>query len=188
MGCKDKKQEKEKSLVPAANFFVNDYIKGQLARLDTAHYSFQKIEIADGFSDTVLIKNAEVRQYAKDFLELPDLSKDNIKDDYKVDHLFDELQNAFIFTYTAKDDHPVKQQQITVEPEIDSTGKNEIRSVYVDLWNTTQESLIRKHMMWEADNFYITTTTETTGQPEKTKTLKIIWSPSEIQNKRSERK
>lgn len=185
IGCKDKKVEKEnKPPVPAADFFVNDYIKGQVARLDTAKYSFQKIETVDSLSDTVLIKNSEVRQYANDFLALPDLSKDGIKDDYAVDHLFDELQNAFIFTYTTKADHPVKQQQITVEPEIDSTGKNAIRSVYVDFWNTEQ----RKHLMWEANNFYITTITETGGQPGKAKTIKIIWTDFESQKNRSERK
>src|SRR4051812_13864105 len=95
IACKNKK--KEKSEVPAANFLVNDYIKGRIAQLDTSHLLFLKIETSEGHSDTTPIKNSDLRHYAQDFLTLPDLSSGDIKDDYEVSHLYDEIQQAFVF-------------------------------------------------------------------------------------------
>lgn len=174
VGCKSKKEKRPE--VPAANFFVNDYLKGQIAKLDTSIYSFYKIEMADGRNDTTPIKNTEVRLYAKDFLELPDIAGSDIKDDYELSHLYDDLQNAFIFTYMTKEEYPVRQQDITVEPEINAQGQNDIRSVYVVVWNNTEDTLVRKNLFWESNkSFQVTSTTEVTGQPGKTKRLKIIW-------------
>lgn len=174
IGCKSKKDKKAE--VPAADFFpVGDYLRGQIARLDTSLYTFFKIETVDGRSDTTSIRNTDVKTYAKDFRDLPDLSDSEIKDDYTVDKLFDDIQNAFVFTYTTKEDHPVQQQQVTVEPAFNEKGQNEIRSVFVDLWEAEDGVSTRKRMMWEATGFYITTTTEAEGQAQKTKTTKIIW-------------
>ena len=181
IACNTKKESKP--AVPAANFFVNDYIKGQVARLDTALFSFIKIETMDGRSDSMPIKNSDVRFYASDFLKLPDLAAAAIKDDYEVSHLYDELQNAFIFTYTTKENHPVREQHLTVEPEISPEGKSNIRSVYIDYWDSKGDTAIRKNMMWQANSFYITTTTEAPGQLQKIKTVKIIWNAFESQNK-----
>ena len=173
VSCKDKK--KAKSDVPAANFLVNDYIKGRVSQLDTSFFSFQKIETSEGHSDTVSIKNSDIRHYAQDFLRLPDLSSGDIKDDYEVSHLYDEIQQAFIFTYSTKEDHPVREQHVTVEPEMETGGKSNIRSVYVDFQDVREDSSIRKNMMWEANSFYVTTTTNATGQSQKIKTIKITW-------------
>src|SRR5215203_5354356 len=86
-GCKSKKDKKPE--VPAANFFpVKDYINGQVSRLDTSNYRFLKIETMNDRSDTTSIKNSEVKQYARDFLELPDISSKDIKDDYEISHLY----------------------------------------------------------------------------------------------------
>ncbi|HEX8316301.1 MAG TPA: hypothetical protein VF609_14965 [Flavisolibacter sp.] len=180
VGCKSKKDKKQE--VPAADFFVNDYVKGQVAKLDTALYSFYKIETVDGRSDTTPIKNTDVRQYARDFLDLPDIAGSNIKNDYEVSHLYDELQNAFIFTYMTKEEHPVRQQDITVEPEMNAEGKNDIRSVYVVVWNNKGDSLIRKNLFWESNkSFQVTSTIEVSGEPEKVKRLKVFWNGFERQ-------
>ena len=180
VGCKSKRDKKP--AIPAASFFVNDYLKGQIAKLDTALFSFYKIETVDGRSDTTPIKNSEIRQYAKDFLDLPDLANSDVKDDYEVSHLYDDLQNAFIFTYMTKEEHPVRQQDITVEPEINAEGKNDIRSVYVVLWDEKEDTLIRKNLFWESNkSFQVTSTVEASGQPEKIKRLKVIWNGFERQ-------
>src|SRR5688572_17239201 len=99
VACKSKKEEKRE--VPAANFCpVKDYLNGQVAKLDTADYSFLKIETTGGRSDTTIIKNTEVRQYAKEFLNIPDISSKELKDDYEITHLYDEDLEAFAFTFT----------------------------------------------------------------------------------------
>lgn len=174
VGCKSKKQKK--SDVPVANFFVNDYLKGQVARLDSVEGQFIKIETVDGRSDSVMLSSAQAKLQAREFLDLPDISKEDVRDDYEVSHLYDELQEAFIFTYQTKEDHPVRFQNITVEPQMNAEGKNDIRSVYVDFWDSKEQSLTRKKFLWEANkSFEVITSIEVAGQPEKIKKLRVVW-------------
>jgi hypothetical protein len=181
VSCKSKKEKKPE--VPAANFFpVKDYIKGQVAKLDTSDYSFLKIETIDGTSDTTAIKNAEVKLYAKDFLELPDISSEEIKDDYEINHLYDEELEAFAFTFTTKEDHPVKTEHVVVEPMPNAEGKNDIKSIYVDIWQTEDKASVRKNLFWEANkSFQVTTITEPQGGAVSTKRVRIIWNGFESQ-------
>jgi len=180
ISCKSKKPKNADT--PVANFFVSDYLKGQIARLDTAHILFLKIETSDGRIDTSTVTNKEAKQYAKDFMELPDIAVEGVRDDYEVSHLYDDLQEAFVFTYITREDHPVTRQDVTVEPQMNAAGKNDIRSVYVDYLNKRDDSMIRKNLLWEADkNFQVTTTTEVPGQPEKIKKIKIVWNGFERQ-------
>jgi hypothetical protein len=175
LACKSKKEEKPE--VPAANFFpVKDYLNGQVARLDTSDYSFLKIETRDGISDTTTIKNTEVRQYAKDFLEVPDISSKELKDDYEITHLYDDELEAFAFTFTTKEDHPVRSEHVVLDPAPNAEGKNDIRSIFIDMWQSGNNASIRKNMLWEANkSFQVTTTTEAPGQTESTKRIRIVW-------------
>jgi len=180
--CKSKKTKPE---VPAANLSIaNDYVKGQIAQLDTSLYSFLKIETVNGISDTTPIKNSEVKLYAKDFLELPDISSVEVKDDYEINHLYDDELEAFAFTFTTKEDHPVKSEHVLVEPMPNAEGKNDIRSIFVDLWLIEDDTSIRKNMLWEtAKSFQITTTTESPGGVANIKRVRVIWNGFKNQNK-----
>ncbi|RYZ27437.1 MAG: hypothetical protein EOO10_12730 [Chitinophagaceae bacterium] len=175
VGCKSKKEKKKD--VAAADFFpVKDYINGQVAKLGTANYSFLKIETVDSHSDTTAIKNSDIRQYAKDFLELPDISSKEIKDDYEINHLYDEELEAFAFTFTTKEDHPVKSEHVVVEPTPNAEGKNDIKSIFVDMWQNQENTTIRKNLFWEANkSFQITTTTEPQAGNPSTKRVRIVW-------------
>jgi hypothetical protein len=174
LGCKAKKPKPE---VAAADIFpVNDYLKGQLARMDTSLTSYLKIETVDGRSDTTPIKNIEVKQYAADFLTLPDIASKELKDDYEVTHLYDEELDAFAFTFTTKEDHPVKSEHVILDPQQNAEGKNDIKSIFVDLWQNSGDTSIRKKILWEAGkNFEITTITDAPGTTEKIKKLKVVW-------------
>ena len=181
VSCKNK-QEKKRD-IPVADFFpVKDYINGQVAKLDTSAYSFQKMETLDGISDTSTIKNKEVKQFAKDFIELPDISSKEIKDDYEINHLYDEELEAFAFTFTTKEDHPIKSEHVVVEPMPNAEGKNDIKSIFVDMWQTNANTAIRKNLFWEANkSFQVTTTTEPEGGKASTKRVRIVWNGFESQ-------
>ena len=181
IACKSKKEKKPE--VPAANFFpVKEYLNGQVAKLDTSAYTFLKIETVNGKSDTTPIKSSEVRQYAKDFLELPDISSKELKDDYEITHLYDEELEAFAFTFTTKEDHPVKSEHVVLEPMPNAEGKNDIRSIFVDMWQGGDKAPIRKNMLWEANkSFQVTTTNTAPGQPESIKRVRIVWNGFESQ-------
>lgn len=179
-GCKAKK----KADTPVANFFVSDYIKGQVAVLDTVRRPFVKIETTGERHDTATVTAAEAKTLARDFLNLPDISSDKLRDDYEVSHLYDDLQEAFIFTYITKEAHPVQREDVTVEPQPNARGQNDIRSVYADYWTTEGTASVRKNMLWEANkSFQVTTTTDAPGAAQRIKRITVIWNGFEGQKK-----
>lgn len=181
LGCKGKKKNPD---VPAEKFFpVTDYLKGEIARLDTSLASFYKIETVDGKTDTVAIKNGEVKQYAQDFLTLPDISSEKLRNDYQIIHEYDDILNAFVFMFTTQEDHPVKREDVVLDPQQNEQGKNNIQSIFVELWQNAGDTLIRKNMLWKAGkNFQITTVAEA-GKMQRTKKLQVIWNGFDSQNR-----
>ena len=163
--------------MPATNFFpAPTYIKGELKRLDTAHLTFTKIETTNGRSDTVVIKNTDVRQYANDFLALPDIASSGLKDDYEVSQLYDDMQGAFVFNFTTKEAHPLREENITVDPQPDASGKNNIKSIYAKLEQDSNNVPVTKIMFWDAGKgFYTTTMTEVPGKGEQIKKVQVLW-------------
>ena len=179
--CKSKKKNND---TPATNFFVSDYIKGQVAALDTVRRPFVKIETTDEHRDTSSVTAAEAKRLAKDFLILPDISSDKLRDDYQVSPLYDDLQEAFIFTYITTEAHPVQREDVTVEPQPNAKGQNDIRSMYADYWTTEDSASVRKNMLWEANkSFEITTTTDIPGRPQSVKKVRVIWNGFEGKTK-----
>ena len=179
-GCKAKKKSPE---IPAEQFFpVTDYIKGELAKLDTSLGTFYKIETANGISDTVPIRNTDVKRYARDFATLPDISTDALRNDYQITHEYDDMLNAFVFMFTTNEDHPVKREDVVLDPAPNAQGKNDIQSIFVELWQNNGDTLVRKNMLWEAGkNFQVTTVSEA-GGTQQTKKLQVVWNGFEGQN------
>lgn len=179
VGCK----EKNKPEVPEANFFpVTAYLRGELSRMDSSLAPFYKVETENGQSDTVPIKNTAVKTYAADFLQLPDITTDKLKDDYKVEHIYDDMQNAFVFAFTTNEEHPVKKEFVTVEPQLNEEGKNDIRSVFIEVWSKNGDTTTRKNMLWETGKKFEIITTTYWGETENTKKLQVFWNNIESIN------
>lgn len=168
---------KKKPEVPEANFFpVVPYLKGEVARLDTSLSSFLKIETANGRSDTVPIKSTEVRRYAVDFLSLPDISNPELKNDYEITHLYDDMLDAFVFTFTTKEPHPVKREDVVLESNPEDASKNTVKSIFVERWDAEGNKAVRKNMFWEAGkSFHVTTTSTSAADSPSTKRLQVVW-------------
>ncbi|MBB1284880.1 hypothetical protein HRH25_10905 [Flavisolibacter sp. BT320] len=180
IGCKGKNKKTD---VPAEQFFpVTDYIKGELAKLDTSLATFYKIETVDGVSDTVPIRNTDVKRYARDFATLPDISSNELKNDYQITHEYDDMLNAFVFMFTTNEEHPVKREDVVLDPAPNAQGKNDIQSIFVELWQNSGDTLVRKNMLWEAGkNFQVTTVSEA-GGTQQTKKLQVVWNGFDGQN------
>ena len=179
--CKGKKDRAD---VPAEQFFpVPAYIKGELARLDTSLSSFYKIETANGKSDTVPIRNAEVREYAADFARLPDISSEELKDDYQVTQAYDDILGAYVFMFTTTESHEIRREDVVLDTAPNDEGQNSIQSIFVERWDNNGDTAIRKNMLWNAGkNFQITTITEAGGL-QKTKKLQVVWNGFDSQER-----
>jgi hypothetical protein len=182
ISCKTKKPKPE---VPAADFFpVKSYLQGQLAQLDTSSSSFYKVETIDGFSDTTTIRNSDVKGYAGSFTNIPDISAADTKNDYTIDHLYDDMLEAFVFTFTTKESHPIKREDVVLDPQLNDQGKNDIKSVFIQMDEMRKDTLVQKNLLWEANkNFRIITTIEAPNLPAQTKTIQVFWNAVNSKNK-----
>lgn len=171
--------------MPVTNFFpAPTYIRGELKRLDTARLSFTKIETIAGRADTLPLKNTDVRQYAKDFLDLPDIATSELKDDYEVSQLYDDMQGAFVFNFITKAAHPLREENITVDPQPNAAGKNDIKSIYAKLEADSSGVPVTKILLWEAGKgFYTTTIFDPPGKSEQVKKVQVLWKGLEGANK-----
>ena len=173
LGCNRKKKRAE---VPAGQFFpVPAYIRGELSRLDSSLASFYKIETVDGRSDTVPIANKEVRQYAADFASLPDISAEDLKDDYQVTQAYDDILGSYVFMFTTTEDHPVRREDVVLDTEQNVEGANTIQSIFVELWENNDDTAVRKNMLWEAGKRFQVTTISEAGGTQRTKKLQVVW-------------
>lgn len=182
LSCKAKKIKPE---VPAADFFpVKSYLQGQLAQLDTSSSSFYKVETINGLADTTTIRNRDVKGYAASFTNIPDISAADTKNDYSIDHLYDDMLEAFVFTFTTKENHPIKREDVVLDPQLNEQGKNDITSVFVQMAEMRKDTSVQKNLLWQANkNFKIITTTEAPNLPVQTKTIQIFWNSFNSKNK-----
>src|SRR5207248_6830436 len=115
-----------------------------------------KIDTVDSLNDTTYLKREEFKKYAKDFLELPDITSDKWKDDYKESKLYDEDLKSVILTYTSKNkDNEVQREDVMIEPQPDENGNSKVKTILIDKWSTNGDSTVHKNMVWESDKRFL---------------------------------
>ncbi len=172
--CKQKK--KPESDVDNTQFFpVVSYLQSQVKDVDTSLYFITKIETANNRSDTLVISREDFRKYAKDFLELPDITDKKWKGDYTEITQYDSSMGRALFFYTAVDeDAELKRQDVTIMPTFG--GNDEVKTIYVHLIKDGKDSTVEKKMFWEVDkHFSIVTIVQKENAPEQIKKLQVHW-------------
>lgn len=169
--CKSKKNEEEQ---PANYFPVLSFLKSQVLNVDTSFYRITKVQKENGHTDTSLIKREEFKKFAKDFTAIPDISSDDLKDEYTETKLYDEAINRFILSYTPKEgDAEIQRQDITISPSGDSS---KVETIYIDWLIDRGDSIVQKKMFWQMDkSFQVITSISKPGQPERLKTIQVSW-------------
>ena len=171
--CKSKKKNETQD---AQYFPVLSFLKGQVKNIDTSLYRIIKIETIDTNSTTTYIRREDFNKYAKDFLELPDISSDKWKDDYEETKMFDDALNNVILTYTTtKDDNKVRREDVMLEPT-NASGNSEVKNIIINTLQPGGDSTIEKNMVWYVNKrFIVVTKTQKANEPEKVKKLEVIW-------------
>lgn len=176
-GCKDKEKNEN-----ATSFFpVSSFLKGQVKNVDTSLYRIIKIETVDGKTDTSYIRREEFGEVAKEFTTLPDIGSEKLSDDYVESQLYDESLEAFILTYTTKEEDNEIQRADVMLGRANEEGTNDVKNVIIRTIENKSKTSIEKSMVWYVDQkFIIITKTFTKDQPEKIKKLEVIWNDPRI--------
>jgi hypothetical protein len=167
--CKSKESKKE-SFFPVLSF-----IKSQAAHIDTSLYQIVKLLSVDSTWDTAYIKREEFRSYAKDFLNLHDLTEKQYADKYEESKFFDASLNRVIITYTPKDkSQEIQREEVTIAPGQD--GDDKVKNIIVNTLASSGDSSVAKKMLWTVDeSFQVTTIVQKAGHEDSAYTMKITW-------------
>lgn len=170
ISCKNKKYDSTK-----AYFSVTDFLGSQVKHMDSLPLSFTKIVAVDSTSDSTKISKEEFHKYAKEFLDIPDISSSNHMDDYKETNDFDETLNNVLLIYTPKSqDQQVQNETIMMEP--DDLGNTHVKTILLHTIENEKDSSIEKNMTWHIDKrFQIVTKINKANQPEKISTVVVQW-------------
>lgn len=169
--CKNKAaaENEEEEFFPALSF-----IKSQVANVDTSLYSITKIIKKDGVADTTYIKREDFRAEAKDFLTLPDISSDKLKQAYMQSRVYDAVLERVVLNYSPKvKGKEILQQDITIVP--DDKG-DVVKTIFINQQINKGDSTIEKKMLWQVDKrFQVVTISQKANGPEQIQTLEVIW-------------
>lgn len=174
---------KQNETTPKEDFFpVLSFLKSQVAKVDTSLNSIRKYVIVDSLTtDTLYIPREQFRDIARDFLVIPDLSESKYKDRYVEEKIFDEMLNSVLLTYTPikPEKEQIQRQEVMIRP---GPSEDKITNIIINLSVDTKDSSVQKRMLWKVDHgFQVTTTRQLAGQPETTRTEKVIWGENEIE-------
>lgn len=180
LSCKGKK----KNEAADAKFFpVLSFLKGQAKNIDTSLYRIVKVETIDSTPVTTYIKREDFSKNAKDFLELPDITSDDLKDDYEETKMFDDALNAVILSYNTKKNNEVRREDVMLNPTNES-GNSEVKNIIVNTLLSNSDSTVEKNMVWSVNKrFIVITKIQKPNQPEKIKKLEVIWNDFPDQTK-----
>ncbi len=168
------KNQKTKPQAESSFFPVLSFIKSQVAHVDTSVYRIIKVIKTDSVSDTTYLKREEFRDVAKDFLSIPDISSEELKDDYTETKLFiQDIDQVALNYMPKKPDKEITRQEVMIKP---GTDGDKVQSIFINRINNSKEGSIQKILFWEVDKqFKIVTLTQFPDQPEKTQTIEVIW-------------
>ena len=168
--CNDKKENKNEK-----NFFpVLSFIKSQVAHVDTSVFRIIKIVKKDSTADTSYLKREEFREAAKDFLTIPDISSEDLKDEYTETELFVEDLDQVALNYMPKEPNKeITRQEVMIKAGPDG---DKVQSIFINRVNNNKSGSIQKILFWEVDKqFRVITLTQLPDSPETKETVEVKW-------------
>lgn len=174
MGCKSQKKEPPKDT--SAYFPVSNYLQSEIKRLDTSMYRFIKIETVNGKSDTTDISREEIRKYAADFLDIPNLRDPGTGNDYDEMVSYDSMAGRVFMSYTAYDKNvDVVKQDVSIMPGFGAV-EDKVMTIYVEKIKDDDDVVTEKKMLWDTNRYFnIRTITQKKNAPEQVHNLRVQW-------------
>ena len=172
-------KNKVKDTGDASGYFpVVSYLQSQVRQVDTALFSIIKITKKAGRQDTTYIRREDFKSAAQDFLSLPDIAGNDLKDDYTETKLYDEDLKKFVFTYLPKDKNDageITRQDVIIEPN--AGNGDQVQTIYIETVLNKGDSTVQKKMTWNVNqSFQVIKLINKKNQPETVETTNVTWS------------
>jgi hypothetical protein len=176
-GCSNDKEKRPASdsltVVKKDYFPVLDFLKGEIAYVDSFPLKIVQFRSAQGHKDSSIIQSAAFGELAKEFLS-PALEKQAFEKDFTESSFLDQTSQSLTFTYSTKNDQiDVQRVDVLASP---SLGFDKVKSIYIEKVIRSKDSSVVEKMYWKSrSNFQIIRILELPGHPASTTQLKVVW-------------
>lgn len=156
---------------------VADYIKSEIALVDSFPYRLMRYHILEGKTDSGIITTAVFDGIAQQFLQ-GDLDSANFEKKFEENSFVDRSTNLISFTYSTKDSSDgLKRVDVLLTP---GTSVSKLSSIYMESINTGHDSSVITKMSWKAGkNFRIIRILHLKNGRETTEQTIVDWDNSE---------
>lgn len=155
-----------------AHFFeVAQYIKTQIAEVNTTPYFIYKIDVADGKKDSTAI-NTSVFNHLSTQFRRPDINDKALKKHFTENIFHDQTTKSFTISYTADD----KQLEIqNLEVLLQEDGQT-VKRVFIRKFFDYTDSIAIEQLSWKpGESFQINRLVQKPGNKENTCQTKVVW-------------
>jgi len=152
---------------------LEDYLKSEIAAVDSFPLRIMKYRIEKGKTDSVLITTAEFDRIAREFLQ-PGLDSSNFENHFEENSFIDRSTNLVSFTYASKDTgNGVKRVDILLSP---GAGSDKLSSIYMEAISGKNDSTLISKLSWKAGrNFRIIHIKKPRTGPEVSSQTVVVW-------------
>ena len=175
--------KKKRNRADEPKFFpVVAFLNTEFKKLDSAGSDFILVRSLNGNTDTTSLSKAELKQYEKEFLAIPDLTDDETGEGYSQSSTYDTLLGKIVMTYTADDeDAELVRQHVTLSPKLQ--GSDQVDMIYLEKFREAGDSTVEKKLLWEGGrSFSIRTIVQKENSPAKVENVKVAWKKTEPAN------
>jgi hypothetical protein len=152
---------------------VADYLRAEIAAVDSFPLRIMKYSISNGKTDSGIITTPVFDQLAREFL-LAELDSSYFEKNFEENSFVDQSTNLVSFTYSTKDTgNGLKRVDVLLSP---GPGSDRLNSIYMESITGDKDSSVIRKMSWKAGrNFRILRILRPNKGPEITKQTILIW-------------
>ena len=156
---------------------VDDYLKAEIAYVDSFPLRLMKYHTENGKTDSGIITTPLFDQIAKEFL-LPGLDSSFFEKNFEENSFMDQTTNLVSFTYSTKDTgYGLKRVDVLLSQ---GAGVSKLNSIYMESISGNNDSTKISKLSWKAGkNFRILYIIKPKNGQESTSQTIVTWDSSE---------
>jgi hypothetical protein len=160
------------------NYFpVLNFLKGEIAYVDSFPFKLMEYRIRNGKTDSTLINTQTFNDLAKPFLS-DDLDSARFEAKFDESSFLDRSTNLLTFTYSTKDtSYGLRRVDVLAVPDL---GADKVQSIYLESSSGNADSLVLSKMYWKSGrNFSILHIYQPKHGEASSSQVKVVWDSSE---------
>jgi hypothetical protein len=152
---------------------VEDYLRSEISTVDSFPFKLMRYQIAQGKTDSGIIKTNVFDKIASEFL-MPDLDSSRFEKNFEENSFVDRTTNLVSFTYSTKDTgNGLKRVDVLLSP---GAGTDKLHSIYMEALTGNADSTMISKLSWKAGrNFAIIHIKKIKNGPETISQTFVVW-------------